>query len=221
MVAPAFGAAGTYLAGGVRTTVSVPVPSGVTNNQVVLSHLYIEASGAVTPPTGFTEITPAAVTTGTVTVGRVFWKRATGSDSGTYAFTTPNAFSEAVAERYTGCVTSGSPIDVSNSAQRSSAGTTTPSVSVTTTGRDRLLVWSATSVQIGPWTPPTGYTERVDTGREISVATDELAAAGSSGSVTGTGPSAFMTAWLVALIPITSDTVTYTKRQKIRQLLRR
>lgn len=210
MAAPAFGARGTYLSGSTTTTAAVPVPPGVTSGQVVLVHLYKESTATVTPPAGFTELTPAPTTTGNVISHHVFWKRATGSDSGTYSFTwTGSAYREAVAERYTGCIASGSPVDAYNGAGRSSSGTVTPAVTVTTTGPDRLLVWSGANFASGTWTPPSAggtWTERYDSGDCLTIATREQATSGSSGSVTGEcAASANEAAFLVALLPTASN----------------
>ena len=211
MAAPAFGTAGTYLTGGTRTTSSVPVPASVASGDSILALIYIESTTAVTPPAGFEEITPAPQTSGPATVLRAFLKRATGADAGTYAFTHASAFTEGVAVRSTGVGLAGLLYDVANSASRSSNSTTTPAVTVSTSGADRLLYWVASSVATGAWTPPATYTERVDTGGEISVASVAQASAGSSGSVTGTGPNGFMNAWLIALSSaILATTATQT-----------
>lgn len=214
MAPPAFGAAGTYLTGASGTSAAIPVPSGVTADQIILAHLYIESTATVTPPAGFTEAgaSPISATGPGAHTLRVFWKRATGADSGTYSFTwTGSAYREGSAQRYTGCITSGSPFDTGagapNSAQRSSDATTTPAVSLTTQGVDRLLVWAGTNFTGGTWTPPTqggGYTERVDAGADLSVATVAQASAGSTGSVVGTcSTSGYEVAWLGALLPDT------------------
>jgi hypothetical protein len=102
-VTATFGALGTALTGATRTNSVIPVPSGVIAGQVVLVHLYIESTTTVTPPSGFTEIAfaPAVFTTGTVQGQRVYWKRATGADSGTYTFTHASAYTYAVAARDT------------------------------------------------------------------------------------------------------------------------
>jgi len=217
---PVFGNAGTYLNGAVRTTTQVPIPASTAEFDVVLVHMYLEITNAVTPATDFAEV-PGAEFTSNNTGGRVFWKRLTAAEGGTtYDFTHPSGFTEAVAERYTGCVRYGDPYDAgADSVQRSSADTNTPAVTITTANDNRLIVWSATSVSIGAWTPPTGYDERVDTGREITVATDELLTAGSSGSLVGTGPSDNMTAWALALIPQVATPVAPMIPQQRRALL--
>lgn len=216
MAAPAFGAAGTYLTGGSGTSAAIAVPSGVTADQVILAMLYIESTAAVTPPAGFTEAgaSPISATGPGAHTLRVFWKRASGSDSGTYSFTwTGSAYREGSAQRYTGCITSGNPLDTGagapNSAQRSSDATTTPAVSLTTQGADRLLVWAGTNFTGGAWTPPTSFTERADAGADLSVATLAQAAAGATGSVIGTcASSGYEVAWLGALLPDTGSATT-------------
>jgi trimeric autotransporter adhesin len=205
---PTFGTAGTYNTGSVRTSTPVAVPASLADGDLVLVHLYLEITNAVTPAAGFTEVTTAATTTDN-TVGRVFYKRlgvgeaATDTTAGTYTFTHPSGFTEGVATRYPGVITSGQPFELANSAARSGAGTASPAVSLTLTGRDRLLVWSSTSVGVGAWAPPAGLTERVDASREITIATDDQQAAGATGSLSGTGPTGSMTSWLLALVPAT------------------
>lgn len=197
---PAFGAAGTYLSGADATTAAVPVPAGVAANDIILVHLYLEVSAAVTVPTGFAEITPAASVTAPY-YHRAFWKRATAADTGTYTFSwTGVTWREAIATRYRGCVATGSPIDVSASAARSTSNTVTPGVSVTTTGTDRLLVWCGGDFNGGSWTAPPGWWQRNTDTANLSVATMPLSATGTSGTITGTSTvSDQQTAWLVAL----------------------
>jgi hypothetical protein len=79
-----------------------------------------------------------------------------------------------------------------------------PAVTVTTTGSDRLLVWSATNWSGGAWTPPTSFTERRDSGDEVMTSADlAQAGAGSSGSITGTCVgNDRRTAFLGALLPV-------------------
>lgn len=207
MVAPGPGVAGTTLAGASDTTAPIAVPAGVTSGQIILVDLYLEASRTVTPPSGFTEIGTVAATS--TTWHHRFWKRATGSDAGTYSFSWTGAtYRRGAAVRYPGCVATGTPYDTGAgapvSAARSSAGTVTPGVSLTTQGVDRLLVWSGTIFSFGSWTQPTAggtWTERYDSD-EITGAEKSQAVAGATGTVTGTcSASDSQTAWLLALIP--------------------
>lgn len=211
MAAPTFGTAGTFLNGATSTSAAVPVPSGVAADDIVLIHLHIGSATAPTVlPSGFAEVVPTGTqfTTGTVGGIRCYWKRATGADSGTYDFTFGSSVNKSgVATRYPGCIATGTPYDAGTGgpvvAVRSSAGSTTPAVSLTTLDVDRLIVWAGEAEGLGAWTPPTGYTERVDTTRDLSIATVAKATAGTTGSVTGTSTaSAFQGAFLLALLPV-------------------
>lgn len=206
MAVPAFASTGTYYApGGTGTSHVVPAPASVGSLDIVLVHIYIESNTAVTAPGTFLEVPTAPFTSGPTTGQRVFWARGPGGS--TYTFTTGSAvFREAVASRWTGCITTGTPYDVGggapSSAQRSSNATTTPAVSLTTQGPERRLVWSAGAVAVSnPWTPPSGFTEHVDQA-ELTLASEDQVAAGATGSITGTANAAsFQTAFLLALIP--------------------
>lgn len=205
---PAFGSVGAVLAGlASQTTAVVPAPAGLAADDIVLVSLYKENGAAVTAPAGFTAVaTPPSTPTVEPQWHYLFWKRATASEPASYSFTwTGSTYRAAVAHRYTGCVTSGSPVDVVNTAARDSDATVTPAVAVTTTGDNRLLVWAASSFDNVPWTAPTGYTLRAPTSGTfvLAVATKPQTAAGASGSVTGTQTvsSNSQTAWLLALLP--------------------
>lgn len=210
---PAVGSVGAPLPGSNGTAADVPVPAGVAVNDIILVFFYVQDVQAVTIPSGFSEAasSPAVMNDGAGAAFnlRVYWKRATGTDGGAYSFTIAAGlgYREAVAIRFTGCVTSGNPFDVTNSAVKTtSSDGLTPAVSVTTTGANRLLVWLGES-----WNPPTcsvvsGFTEafQITTGTDAGLAIDTKvqASAGSSGALTGTFTIPAQTsAWLGALMP--------------------
>jgi hypothetical protein len=200
---PTYGATGTYLTGTTTTSAAVAVPSSAAVNSIMIVQLYKENSAAVTPPAGFTELTPVQSTTTDVPFTmHVFWKRCTAADSGTYSFSwTGSVWREAVCTRYEGVVTSGTPMEQQSGQQTSANTQTTSAVSVTTVAYDTLLVWMAGASSTGAWTPPTNFTERFDNGNTLSNATRDWATPGGSGSVTGTGPFNSKVAWLVSLRP--------------------
>lgn len=211
MAAPAFGSAGTELGGASATASNIPVPASVAVDDIILAFLYKENTNAVTMPSGFTQVTNSpVVVTGTQAHNmHIFWKRATGADSGTYNFTiqTAAAWRNGVALRFTGCIKTGVPFDVLNSAiKTTTADGSIPAVSVTTTGTDRLLVWSGSGFGGGQYTAATGMTERYDGGDlngNMAVDTLVKAAAGASGSITSTiATNTSAGAWLGALLPI-------------------
>lgn len=213
MAAPTPVSVGTYLAAASATTAAVAVPAGAQANDVVLAHLWKVSAAAVTPPAGFTECTnsPISTVTNGVHSQHVFWKRLTGSDSGTYSFSwTGSTTREGVACLYRGCVTTGDPTEINNAAQDSSSTAPTPAVSGTTGGADRLLTIGFTKFNTGTLTPPTGFTlNSTSTGTErVVTATMVKASAGATGSLSGSWSTASrQTAFLIALVPVAGSAV--------------
>lgn len=208
MAAPAFGTVGAHQAA-TSGTINLAVPASVAANDIIVAALYIESTATLTGlPSGFAHATGSPVllaASGQQHSLNVLWKRATGADAGTYNFTlSSSVYRAGAAERITGAVTSGDPWDVTNTAIDEAAGTTSPPVTVTTTGADRMLVHAASDFAGGSWTPSSGFTERIDAGDGVHTVGDKAqAVAGSSGSVvatcTGSGRRA---AWLGALKPV-------------------
>jgi hypothetical protein len=212
MASPAFGTAGTLFQDSGISTVAVDVPDSVAADDIIVVTAFIEGTEAVTItglPSGFSQApdSPVNVNIGGAGPHRLYvmWKRATGADStgGTYDFTLSSTeYAHARAFRYTGATTSGDPWDVTNAATSGTSDVTdSPVVSDTTTVADTLLVWSASNWTGGAWTPPSGFTERSDEGNaNMTVADLAQAAAGATGSITGTcATSDKQGAWLGAL----------------------
>jgi hypothetical protein len=179
----------------------------VATDDIVVVAMFLDGAATISAmPSGFAHATgsPMTVTGAGAHSQVVAWKRATGADTGTYDFTVASAgYVNAAATRYTGCITTGSPWDATDAQFSTAVDTVTPVVTVTTTGSDRLLVWSATNWSGGAWTPPTSFTERRDSGDEVMTSADlAQAVAGSSGSITGTCVgNDRRTAFLGALLP--------------------
>jgi len=111
MAAPVYQTQGS-LAAGNRSTAPVPVPSGVAADNVIITLAHFESDAAITPPSGFTQkYMREQNDAGGAFREYVFWKRATGADSGTYDFSwdATSPWSEWVALRISGCVTTGDP----------------------------------------------------------------------------------------------------------------
>jgi len=134
----------------------------------------------------------------------IWYKRAVAGDVGatTYSWTkSAGAYANAAIERYTGAITTGSPWDVTRGVGSNVSQTTTEDVAVTTTVVDTLLCWTGTDWSGGNWTPPTGFTERRDTGDKVCTSADKpQAAIGGSGAIVGTCATADKRcAWVGAL----------------------
>jgi len=194
---------------------TVPVPTGVQPGDVVLIFVHHDNLGAADDSiAGFTKITWTSVDPNLCDL-QVYWKRLTAADTGNYTFnigpSSPNDYSQPFAVAYTRVIATGSPFDgTPTHSERSTSGTTTPGVSLTTTGPGRRIVHVAmgasnhTNTGAAPpaytWTAASGYVARIN--QTILVQDTEQLNAGSTGSVSATNqnPSTAVGVWLGALI---------------------
>lgn len=218
-MAIAFGSVSSLIYGIGRTTSSVPVPSSVAANDIILVHFYQEdAIPTITPPAGFSEITfstaPIAGVSGNQWQRqRVFWKRASGADSGTYAFTHTTNITEACATRWTGVNQTGQPYEILQSATSGTGTTSTsPAVSGSAAQDGEMLVHGVTSHTSSAQTPSGTFTETYDAGGsgDLYVNRKTQTTAGATGTVQSTiTPTSTMTATLIGLLP-TAGSTNYT-----------
>jgi hypothetical protein len=194
-----------------RTTTTVTKPTGTANGDLVLLGIVTgNATEAVdpTPPAGFTLLTgyPTDASDGSFNVEMRVYYRIASSEGASWDFTHSSASSEGVAVTYRTVDTS-TPIDVNPSIAPGSGATST-ATSVTTTTANAMLIffghdWGSTP---GGLTPPTGMTERVDTGGPgiIYVAEQLLGAAGATGtrSMTNENTPATSDAWAATLFAL-------------------
>lgn len=173
-----------------RTTSDIPVPAGPVSGDVAVVHFYTEDSTpTVTAPAGFTELTfsPTPITSsGGVQRQRVFWKRLTGADAGNYSFSHAATITEAVATLVSGCAPTGTPITALASAVINSSSATNPTISGTTTGNDRLLLWCDSHYTSGADVQEPSTFITVRDGRDMHVAYGNQFTAGATGTLTGT-----------------------------------
>ena len=183
----------TAATNGSGTTPAYTVPSGVAANDIILCILVIGTISAVvvTPPDGsWTEKGSALINVANgATQTRIFWKRATGADTGTYTFGLDSSQTTlADIMRYSGCVSTGDPIEAVDAEVTTAPGAVTPVTTVTTLGPNRLLVWYGYSTHgvASALTPPAAFTVAEFSGSKTKVNDTTQTAAGSSGSVQGT-----------------------------------
>lgn len=210
MAPPAFGASGTATGGGTRSTISLAAPASVVANSLLVAAFYIDGvTNQNVTLAGWTNLegTPLAATGADQKHWlHVLWHRASGSESGPYAFVLDTAqYCEGQVHRFDGALTSGTPFESPTStATDPNNNTTTPVVSLTTGGADRLLLHMATDWSGGTWTAPSGFTKRQQIASDgLSTLSDKAqAVAGATGSVqatqTGNGKT---TALLAAMLP--------------------
>lgn len=182
-------------------SVGVPVPSGVVADDIILVALEMWESTDVTvsPPSGFTLL--FNLVSGSSKL-KVFWKRATGADSGSYTFTwVGNQWTMGHAVAMSGAKTSGDPIG-SNFNTATATSTTIPTTTVTTASFIPGLVSLVSNENAASTTTsPTGFTLRQD-GDYLHSHTRIASASGSQSASGGVlSASTLILASLVALEP--------------------
>jgi hypothetical protein len=210
VAAPSWEAKGTYFEDSGITSANFAVPAGVTANKVVVVSAFINGSIAINSlPTGFqhAEGSPISVIGAGAHSLAVCWKRATGNDSGTYNFGLDGStFVAGIAELFNTCVLTGTPLDSpTDSASSSTDSSVTPPVDIDTKGPDRLVLHRGTIWSGGSWTPPVGFSERVDQGFGHIICSDkEFPSTINTGSITATSTgNDKRAAWIGALIGTT------------------
>jgi hypothetical protein len=202
---PTYRNSGSYVTG-VANTIGVSVPAGAADDIIVAS-LYIEnIDDLTTIPSGFAEAPDSPSPTGLPGTVRlhVLWKRATGADDdgGTYTFGWTNStYRVGSASRYPGAIATGSPWDDTASSGTASSNASPPAVGLTTTGPDRLLIYTATSFNSTAWTAPSGFTKRVDQGSNDVMTSDGPQVSAGTVSLQGSAATTTHAAWAGALIP--------------------
>lgn len=144
------------------------VPSGAAAGDVMFAFLDVwdpSADPAITVPSGFQQLYKYSGGTGSTGVkSYCFWKRLTGADSGTYSFSwSGSMWANCSVVRATGVKTYGNPVD--SYYHNASAGNSAnfPTTSVTPPYPPGLL-WHGYNDDDGTHTPPTNFTEILDSG---------------------------------------------------------
>lgn len=166
---------------------SFAVPVGAASGKIVIVTAFLDTAGASVTglPTGFAAVPGTPVDAVNHHLIK-YWKRLTGADVGTYDFTlNASNFIEGAAELYNNCVATGSPFEASPGfAVDNTAGNTSPPVSTSSVGPDRRAIHSATCWAGGTWTPPAGFTKRVNPSVGVITTSDSLQSVpGSTGSL--------------------------------------
>lgn len=146
------------------TTKSPAVPTGAATDDVMVAVVsrWTNTGAFTTIPAGFTDWGTTYTSGDGQANLHIFWKRLTGADTGTYTWAWTagsNDWSHAHVFCFSGCVTTGTPIEaVNNWAGTAGAFGSTSVTTVTQTG----LIWSTYNDTSGTHTPPTGFTEVID-----------------------------------------------------------
>jgi hypothetical protein len=193
--------------GGTAANATPSEPAGAADNDILVSFaISRQDAGALSIPSGWTSIYSGQTGSGSVHFFyNLAWIRRSGAPALTW--TTPNTYREVYVLAYSGCTTSGSPIDAS---QDGGSTTTTnpdcPSITTVTANAMVLAIagqWSGSGG--GGWTAPPGYTRRSDNtaGNDAVIAEKLVAVAGAEnpGAFSGGGGSGATWIGTIALKP--------------------
>lgn len=215
---------GSALAAGDRTNSTITAPTGDDAYQdddgLLISIIEYATGGypspAMTPPSGFDEVPNSPISHNAFNVytrHHVYEKRAS-SESGDYTFTHSSRGTEAWIGGWSGCVASGSFLDVDPTANNGTGSTSTgSSITTNTDGAVIVLFEHDYYDTTGGNTAPSGMTERFDSatgGLGFMYAADVTqSSAGASGNKSftnnNTDPSSVWAAFLVALKPTSTE----------------
>jgi hypothetical protein len=136
--APAFGSAGDA-AMALASSIEVPYPAGTASNDLLLLLVMTRDNVDINTPAGFTQGDARNQSGGLR--AEWFWRRATGSESGTLTVTKASGSTLLLGRmyRYTGVRTSGNPHEAAAQGGAGANATITP-VDITTAGPDRRVV---------------------------------------------------------------------------------
>jgi hypothetical protein len=179
-------------------------PTGTVENDILVATIvHVKAAPAqndLVPDVAWNKIGTSTIATGSLVAKlETWWRRATASEPATYGFDVWGSSNhQGYIAAYSGCPTSGSPVDVF-SQNSANTGNTATGTGVTTTQANDLLLyhghnWDGT----GTLNPPTGMTERMDI--LVYAADQVIAAAGATGNRTQTLASS--NPWAVYMVAL-------------------
>jgi subtilisin family serine protease len=136
--APAFGSAGAA-AGALGTTINVPYPAGINANDLLVLLVMTRESADIATPAGFTAGDARGQNGGLR--AEWFWKRATGSETGTLTVTKASGSALLYGRmfRFTGAATTGTPVEAVAQVGVGNNATMAPA-DITTQGPNRRVV---------------------------------------------------------------------------------
>jgi hypothetical protein len=156
------------IAGSATASIDVAYPAGVAANDIAFLHCYVDnAAGAQTiqTPAGWTLVDQEPQNANTSTSNALFWKRLTGSESGTQTVdpTTGLGGSDSFCgcmSVWRGAVASGTPYE--GLANNTGGSTTLTGAQVTTTGPNRRVLHFGGHSGTATATPAVNWTEAYD-----------------------------------------------------------
>lgn len=200
------------------TSVSVAVPAGVADKDIVVLVLSSDdaAMGTPTWPSGFTQLDKRSFGTDGQSCA-VAWKRLTGADTGTYTVGNTGAYGcDISALAFSGRDTTNPPV-LGSSTSSNNTGSSVSVTGLTVVAGDDLLfaMLPDSTASTSVFTQPSGYTQETHTSDIYgphSTAVEQNAAAGATGTVSGSwtnGTGHGSAAYLIR-IPASTGTAPHT-----------
>jgi hypothetical protein len=146
---PAFRSAGAINGTGTASSYTVDYPAGIQANDILFLHVSSRDDSGSADVSSLSDAGFALVqssnTGGTVdTFTRLYWKRASGTESGTVTITltenVTNAISAAIMSAWSGAVASGTPYEANTANQQLTATTSVVGSTITTLGAHRRVI---------------------------------------------------------------------------------
>jgi hypothetical protein len=140
------------------TTVDVPYPASLAEDDILILELYHNNSGgSITTPSGFTLINE---NTAGSKASRIYWARAAGTESGDLTVTTNVYSCGAIMSAWRGCIDTGSPID--DDSVLTGFATTVNFIAITPSVDNCMIVGIIHIADDVAITPNASYTELFD-----------------------------------------------------------
>jgi hypothetical protein len=156
MAYPAYESKGTFSSASSSTTIDVSYPSTVNANDILFIKILIFGTQTATTPTNWNLLHGESLSPRS---SYTFWKRATGSESGSETVTISSSGNiTGNMTRYSGCITTGTPYE-DLTAQNRQSGSTATIPEMDTTGVERLAIGLLIIESDETVGSPTDYTE--------------------------------------------------------------
>lgn len=198
---------------GSQSSIAVPKPTGAGADDILIARVTTAAPAqTINTLSGWTADASSSGVTASGSDHRLstFYRRVDGSEGSSFTFSfAGSAFCQAQMYCYSGCTTSGSPIESSSfNPSGASSGTTITATGLTITNATKLLFIGSTFGNAAPSSAPSGMTFRVASDNQTM--SDLVVTAGSTGNKTLTISSDFWSGALIALLPAGGSDVTAT-----------
>lgn len=187
------------------TSIVVTKPTGTVDNDVMVAVLYRETNAAITQPGGWTLVCTADNIGTAIPNEMQMWVKRAASEGANYTWSwTGSEFKQGNISTYSGVITSGDPVDTFDCDITAASQTASPTLTISTTVANTMLVWGASNYNEGTWTFPTtpgAFTQR-GTSSAAGLGDYLWSGSGASGNIIGgIGTASFTTAGVIALKP--------------------